>query len=282
MSRRLADVLAEARAALRDAGVESADTDARLLAEHAFGMTREEMTACPEKTLEENECNSLKKIIKRRASHEPVSRIIGYRWFWKSKFKISKETLDPRPDSETLIEAAIKHAGQPQRLLDLGTGSGCLLLSLLQEWPSCLGTGIDISPDAVNTAAENARLLGLAECAVFQAVGWADFVPEAPFDCIISNPPYIAVGEKGGLEPEVADYDPPAALYAGNDGLEAYRAIISLLPCFLTPSGYVFFEIGHRQAEQVSYLLGQGGYRVLETIPDLAGNDRCIVAQRAG
>jgi release factor glutamine methyltransferase len=222
----------------------------------------------------------LESVVCRRLAREPVSRILGTRDFWKSCFKLGKDTLDPRPDSETLIETALKYVPQgAHRVLDLGTGTGCLLLSLLQEWPAASGVGVDISEGATEIAKENAQDLGLDHRARFVTGHWESFQTDSPFDVLISNPPYITEAEIKTLAPEVAQYDPLRALSGGKDGLDCYRSIIKTAKNWLKPGGWLFFEIGHRQGKTVKDLLEQGGFHVLQTVPDLAGNDRCTVAR---
>jgi release factor glutamine methyltransferase len=270
--------LAEIKEKFRAAGLDSPETDARILIQHALGLSREDLWKDTKRFISISEDDALESYVARRLKREPVSRILGYRSFWKSDFKISKETLDPRADSETLIETVLKTA-KPGSILDLGTGSGCLLLSLLQEWPEATGMGLDVSAGAVATAEENARALGLEGRSTFTVTDWNNYRPDLAFDIIISNPPYIAAHEFAGLEPEVTQYDPVRALLGGGDGLMCYRNIIQLLPQWLKPSGLVFFEVGHMQAADVKELLVQAGFSVLQTAQDLAGNDRCVAAQ---
>jgi len=270
--------LAEMKAQFTAAGIDSADTDARLLMQAVLKLSREDLFMNSSLLIPDAREMVLKEYAARRLKREPVSRILGTRSFWKSDFKISRETLDPRADSEVLIETALKHIKNPMRVLDLGTGSGCLLLSLLQEWSESSGIGVDISADAVRTAEENARAMGLAGRAKFVAADWNALPPGELFDVVISNPPYIAEHEMAGLEPEVTLYDPRRALVSGPDGLECYRSIISLLPRFLKKQGHVFFEVGHSQAGAVKDMLEAAGLPVLQTAPDLAGHDRCIAA----
>lgn len=277
------DILSELKAALQAAGMDTPDLDARLLVQGLLEITHEELLLNKEKILAPTEEAVLRKGLSRRLQHEPVSRIVGVRGFWKSDFKITSQTLDPRPDSETLIEAALHWVPEAKnekvRVLDLGTGSGCLLLSLLQEWPQAVGIGIDLNAGAIRAAVANERLLGLQKRVAFQAIDWADYKPKGRCDVLISNPPYIAESERGDLSPEVLDYDPHEALFAGADGLDAYRTLAKLAPQWLRPGGMAFYEIGYKQAEAVKELLEAHGQTVLETRQDLAGHDRVIVAR---
>lgn len=278
------DILREFKQKLEEAGMDTPDLDARLLVQGMLEISHEELLLNYDRLLAKAEESSLRKALARRLRHEPVSRIVGIRGFWKSDFKITSQTLDPRPDSETLIEAALHWApknSETLRVLDIGTGSGCLLLSLLLEWPQAVGIGIDINPGAVRAAIANERLLGLQKRVAFQAIDWEDYKPKGRCDVLISNPPYIAETERESLSPEVLDYDPPEALFAGADGLDAYRALARLVPRWLKPGGLALYEIGHTQAKAVKELLAAHGQTVLETRQDLAGHDRVIVARLA-
>jgi release factor glutamine methyltransferase len=275
-------VLLEMREKFRTAGIDTPDLDARLLIQSALGLSQEELFLNNSRILTDSESKKLAEMVARRLKHEPVSRILGKRGFWRSEFKVSRETLDPRADSETLIEAVLKHAPKDKSLsiLDLGTGTGCLLLSLLQEFPLALGLGIDISSDAVATARQNSADLSLSGKSKFMEIDWKkDQIPGAPFDIVISNPPYIAEDEMAGLAPEVTHYDPVRALVGGKDGLECYREIAALLPKLLTKAGLVFFEIGATQAVPVTEILADSGFSVVQVLPDLGGHNRCVIAR---
>lgn len=277
------DILGEFKVALEGAGLDAPDLEARLLIQGLLEIRHEELLLNKDKILAPTEEAALRKGLARRMRHEPVSRIVGVRGFWKSDFKITPQTLDPRADSETLIEAALHWVPEAKnekvRVLDLGTGSGCLLLSLLQEWPQAVGIGIDINEGAIRAAVANERLLGLQKRVAFQAIDWADYKPKGRCDVLISNPPYIAESERDDLAPEVLDYDPHNALFAGADGLDAYRTLARLAPQWLRPGGLAFYEIGYKQAKAVKELLEAHGQTVLETRQDLAGHDRVIVAR---
>lgn len=274
------DYIAAAKPRLEAAGVESPELDLRLLIQHVTSLSHPELLMNLNRMLTEAEVKGLEKALFRREMREPVSRIVGSRGFWKSDFRISPQTLDPRPDSETLIESALKYAlPPPARVLDLGTGTGCLLLSLLQEWPQATGLGLDISAEAVATARENAAALGLASRVEFVEADWEKYESNESFDSIISNPPYIADAEIAGLAPEVSRYDPLAALAGGEDGLDCYRFIAGLMPRWLKKGGWAFFEIGHAQGSAVKSLLAEAGLDVINIVPDLAGSDRVVVAR---
>jgi release factor glutamine methyltransferase len=213
---------------------------------------------------------------------EPVAYILGRREFWSLEFRVSPAVLIPRPDSETLIEAALglyPDAGAALRVLDLGTGSGCLLLALLSERPNATGTGFDISAAALDVARSNAAALGLSSRARFAQGDWADLadgLDGAPFDLVLANPPYIPDPECLSLDRDVRDHEPHLALFGGADGLDAYRAILEILNYVLVPRGIALFEIGAGQTEPVSTLAGQAGYAVTGLFRDLAGHPRAL------
>src|SRR4051794_27913558 len=253
----LREVLRHAEALLREAGVDTPELDARLLMGAALGMTREHMLIHATARLNQAQVTRVLGFIARRVDREPVSRILGRREFWSLDFHLSPATLDPRPDSETLIDEAL--AGIPDKkaplsVLDLGTGTGCLLLALLSELPNAAGTGVDESEEAVATATANARRLGLGQRARFTVGNWGSGLTER-FDLVISNPPYIPEGEIETLAPEVVRFDPVAALAGGPDGLGAYRAIVTQLPNLLKSNGKIIFEVGVGQSGDVAAIL---------------------------
>lgn len=275
-----------ARAGQRDlaiAGIEDAGRDARLLLVAATGCSTADIIAHPERPLPEEARERFAAMLVRRAAHEPVSRILGEREFYGRRFLLSRETLDPRPDSETLIEAALGIADRagwrekPIRILDIGTGTGCLLLTLLAELPQARGLGTDISADALETARKNARALGVGDRAQFEIHDVLDGI-EDRFDLVISNPPYIASGEIAGLSPEVRVFDPRAALDGGADGLDIYRRIAAGLDRVL--DGAAVVEVGAGQAGPVAVLLQQAFVKTrkaeLSRHSDLGGHERCV------
>jgi release factor glutamine methyltransferase len=223
-------------------------------------------------------------VIERRLAGEPVSRIVGVREFYGRPFRIDRSTLDPRPDTETLIEAALALVDRrtPLKLLDLGTGSGCILVTLLAELPHATGVGIDKSLAALEVARANALDLGVADRAGFIADDWLDGV-EGTFDLVVANPPYLTTAEMAGLARDVGDYDPAGALDGGPDGLAAYRRIVPRLRDVLRPGGIALFEVGHTQAEAVSRLLAEAGLAPEKRPwPDLAGRPRVVGGRRPG
>jgi release factor glutamine methyltransferase len=273
----LADTLRNAGQRLAVAGVENHAFDARLLIMTALGLERSQMVSQAERVLNDNEIQNVENLISRREAREPVGRIFGEREFWSLPFKLNEATLEPRPDSETLVETVIKlAAGRPGlRLLDLGTGSGCLLLSLICEMPDATGLGIDIAPRAVDMANINAANIGLDGCAKFEVGNWMDHVTEQ-FDIVLSNPPYIPTEEIPLLMPEVRDHDPLRALNGGNDGLDIYRLLIPRVSRVMKPGGFVIFEVGLGQADAVEMLLHDAKMKDVTKYKDFSGIERCV------
>jgi release factor glutamine methyltransferase len=280
----LREVLRHAEALLREAGVDTPELDARILMGAALGMTREHMLIHATARLNPAQVGRVLGFIKRRVDREPVSRILGRREFWSLDFHLSPATLDPRPDSETLIDealAGIADRKAPLAVLDLGTGTGCLLLAVLSELPNAAGTGIDRSEEAVATATANARRLGLGQRARFAVGDWGTGLAER-FDLVVSNPPYIPDAEIETLAPEVVRFDPVAALAGGPDGLNAYRTIVAQLPNLLKSNGKVIFEVGAGQSGDVSALLASAGFSGIGTRSDLAGVERAVFGHWSG
>jgi release factor glutamine methyltransferase len=276
--------LGEAERRLAAAGIDSARLDAQVLVAAALGAEPGALRFAGDRPVGSREGQRIENFLRRRAkTREPVSRILGRREFWSLEFRITPAVLDPRPDSETLIEAALAcfpDRAAPLAVLDLGTGSGCLLLAALHEYPHAAGLGIDASEKALAVAAENAERLGLGARAQFARGDWGRDLG-ARFDLVLCNPPYIAEGERASLAPEVARHDPPAALFAGADGLDAYREILPDLPRLLAPGGTALFEMGASQAAAVSGLARAAGLAVADIRPDLAGRERCAVLKVA-
>ena len=242
----LSGELGRAAQSLRKAGVRDAMVDARILAAAAFGLSREEMLLEPHRPVDVEAQARFRSMIDQRRARAPVARIIGSREFRSLNFRLGAETLEPRPDSETVVEMAVSCGrAMPRgvRLLDLGTGTGCLLLSVINELPGATGVGSDIAAGAIETAALNAECLGLADRVQFVCADWTDGI-DGPFDMVLSNPPYIMTAEIADLAPEVAMYDPLSALDGGDDGLAAYRAIGRQVRAVLSPAGVVVLEIG--------------------------------------
>jgi release factor glutamine methyltransferase len=269
--RRVADVLHAAAARI---GGETPRLDAEVLLAHQLGCTRGDLLLNPDRTIDPQ---AYEKLVERRAAGEPVAHITGSRDFWSLTLKVTPDTLIPRPDSETLIEVALKLCRRPPvRILDLGTGSGALLLAALSEWPQATGLGIDASAAALAVAAENAQATGLAMRAQFRLGNWGEGLAER-FDLILCNPPYIAEDE--ALSPEVKAHEPASALFAGTDGLDDYRRILPQLPGLLAADSLAVLEIGHRQGPALLALAAEHGLSAT-LHQDLAGRDRCVALRR--
>lgn len=275
-------LLSEAKQALEERGNPTPALDARLLLQKAMNVSREALIANPDLEVMSDAILRFFALIDRRLTGEPVSRILGYREFYGRRFNITKDTLDPRPDTETLIEAALAFMplGEARRILDLGTGSGIIGVTLLAERPQAQAVMTDISSGALAVARENAVLHGVAARASFSKGSWfAD--ARGPFDLILSNPPYIPQAILPTLAPEVRSFDPEAALVAGPDGLRAYREIAAAAGPFLTPGGRVIVEIGEGQAVEIEEIFRSQGFAPMNRWCDLAGHVRCLGFTRA-
>ena len=280
--------LAETTELLRRAGVADAARDARLLAAAGCELTLAQLLADPDRRFDAREIARLEDMLQRRLRREPVSRILGRRGFMNLDLEIAPATLDPRPDTEILVEstldllAAERLTSAPLSIADLGTGSGAILIALLQALPMAFGIGIDISRDALEIARRNGVHAGIGERVRWHRGDWLDGIDET-FDVIVSNPPYIPSAEIDGLEPEVAQYDPRSALDGGRDGLDAYRAIAGQAGAHLGSGGLVVLEVGPDQAAAVAQLLEDAGVSTAENarfFNDLDGRLRCV-AQKA-
>lgn len=263
--------------ALREAGIDDAAVDARHLMAHALEVGRDRLILMGPEAMPAAAMARLEQALTRRIAREPVARIVGERIFWGRAFSVTPDVLDPRADTETLIAAALDGAA-PTRLLDLGTGSGAIALTLLAEWPQARAVATDISPAALQVAALNAQALGVTDRLELIRSDWCAAVTDR-FDLIVSNPPYIAAAEMEGLAPEVLLHDPAIALSPGGDGLSAYRHIAAQAPAHLAPAGRVIVEIGWTQGAAVSAVFAQAGWRDLRVIPDMEGRDRVVLAQ---
>lgn len=277
MTTTLAQALQQATARLAAAGVADAARDARALLAHATGLAPDRLLFALQDPLPEPAADQFARAIAARAARQPVSQITGQRLFWGRHFRVTPDVLDPRPETEILIAAALE---QPfARVLDLGTGSGAILLSLLAECPAARGVGVDLSPAALAVARGNATALGLGARAEFALSDWCAAVTGA-FDLIVSNPPYIAAAEMAALAPEVRDWEPHLALTPGGDGLAAYRAIAAQAPAHLAPGGRILLEIGPTQGAAVAALCDAAGLAGIAILPDLDGRDRVVLARR--
>ena len=279
------EALLAATRRLRAAGLETPDRDARALLLWVAGIDAAYLIAEERNHMADDAAARFEAAIIRRLAHEPVSKIIGMREFYGEKFLVSPDVLDPRPDSETLIDAAIetarrRRAHTPMRVLDLGTGSGCLLLTLLRHIPDSEGLGVDVSEAALSVARANAKRLDLAKKAAFQQSDWLEKV-DGTFDLVVCNPPYIGESERHLLSRDVSDWDPPLALFAGKSGLAAYERISLTLADALSSTGTGFFEVGFRQADAVAQLFRDSGFDDISFREDIAGIRRCVIVRRA-
>ncbi len=268
---------------LQTAQIETASLDARLLLQHVLGISRERWIAAPDLKMNMEQAARYEALIARRALREPVAHLRGMREFWGMEFTVTNATLDPRPDTETVVEAVLTrmhNRNAPLSILDLGTGTGCLLLSLLTEFPEARGTGIDLSREALLVAQENALRLGLRSRAQFKHGNWCAELA-GPFDIIVSNPPYIPSATISTLAPEVAQFEPRLALDGGADGLDCYRTIISSLPAMLAPGGLAAFEVGAGQLQQVASIAEANGLQPEGIRKDLQGIPRCILIKHS-
>jgi release factor glutamine methyltransferase len=265
--------LSSARDLIRAAAARIDRLDAEVLAAHVAGVSRADMLLHGlDRPLD---APAYQALADRRAAREPLAYIVGHREFWSIEFRVTPDVLIPRADSELLIERALR-APPPRRVLDLGTGSGCLLLALLSARAEATGVGVDRSEAALAVAADNAARLGLADRAAFRAGDWAAGIDER-FDVVLANPPYVEAGAE--LMPEVAAHEPASALFAGPDGLDDYRRIVPDLPRLLTPGGAAFLEIGLTQADAVE-ALGRAAGLATVRFADLGGRDRCVEMRR--
>jgi release factor glutamine methyltransferase len=263
---------------LRAAAIESPRLEARLLLSHAMGCRQEDLLRDPRAAVPPEAAARFADLLRRRLDRAPIAHLLGCQEFWSLPFAVSPATLIPRADSEALIEAALEvfpDRATARRVLDLGTGTGCLLLAALSEFPAATGLGIDRVPAAAALARDNAARLGLGDRARFVVANWAAPIA-GRFDLVLSNPPYIESATIPGLMPEVARHEPASALDGGADGLEAYRAIIAALPGLLAPGGRAVLELGQGQQAAVQAIALARGLHVLGCRPDLGGVPRAL------
>jgi release factor glutamine methyltransferase len=276
-------LLSTAQARLKQAGIDTPRLDAVLLLAEASGLPADRIRSRPEAVVAPAAAAAFEAMLQRRLAREPVSKIVGRREFWSLDFRTGPDVLDPRPDSETLVAgvlAAIPDRSMALRLVDFGTGSGCLLLSLLHELPQAVGLGVDVSPAALSIAQQNADTLGLAGRASFRLGHWGRGLDSA-FDILVSNPPYIETAVVSTLEPEVAQYDPRLALDGGADGLDAYRALIPDMARLAAGAALVALEIGVGQDVAVGNLLVGAGFGSIAVLPDLTGRARVVTGRKS-
>lgn len=269
--------------AFSKAGFLQAHQEAKWLLAGALGRDLLFITLNPSYNLSSAEQQKIHEWLKRRLEEEPLSRIKAMREFWSLPFHLNEHTLDPRPDTEVVVEGVLKRVGDlkvdPWSILDLGTGSGCILISLLHELPNATGLGVDISEGALIMARQNAVLNEVNQRARFIQGNWTENLTGS-FDIIVSNPPYISLADKDRLAKGVRSFDPPQALFGGEDGLACYRVLAQKIEPFLSPHGFAFFEIGAGQREDVETLFQQSGFETLCTLTDLAGIERVIGFKR--
>ncbi|QKC81656.1 peptide chain release factor N(5)-glutamine methyltransferase [Mesorhizobium sp. NZP2077] len=284
LSEALGLLLREARVRLAAAAVADPALDARLIVEHFSGTTRTQAIAEPERTIDRKAIAAIDDALRRRTGGEPVHRILGYREFYGLRLSLSPETLEPRPDTETLVEAvlpfvkAIAAREGACRILDLGTGTGAIALALLSAVPAATATGVDISAGALATAARNAGQLGLGGRFTTLQSDWFEKV-SGRYHVIAANPPYIPSQDIGNLQDEVRDFDPRLALDGGVDGLNPYRIIAAEAARFLEAESRIAVEIGHTQRNEVTDIFKAAGYASASALRDLGGNDRVLVFQ---
>jgi release factor glutamine methyltransferase len=277
----IAEVLGDAAAKLKAAGIEAPLREARLLLGHVTGLAPTALLGWSERKLSIDMARRFDQAVARRLAREPIARILERREFWSLDFRVTPDTLDPRPDTETVVEAALAHLPDRRRalrLIDFGTGTGCILLALLTELPQAFGIGTDRSEAAARVAVENATALGLDARAHFVVGEWARMIG-GEFDLVVSNPPYIPSLAIPALEPEVSRYDPLAALDGGLDGLDAYRVLVPEFARILRPGGFAVVEIGYGQADGVAALFVAAGFDPVERRQDLSGIERVIVGR---
>jgi len=279
----IGEILHAATDRLNQQGIDTARLDARVLMSHVLGKDPAWIIGHADEPITEGVKQRFEALASRREAYEPVAYLTGMREFWSLPFHVTPETLIPRPDTETLVAAALEvfKDGPPARILDLGTGCGCILLSLLSEWSEAQGTGVDIAKPSIAVAGINAAALDMAERAEFFAGDWQLALPadDAEYDLIVANPPYISEPEMADLPADVADFEPHRALAAGADGLDAYRRMAPALAELLRPGGFFLGEIGMKQADTATAILADAGLTVMEIQADAAGRPRCVVAR---
>ena len=275
---KLKEVLADTAIKLSKSGIEGAARDARILTAFALEIPISELSLKINQQVSEKIIVELEKLILRRINREPISKILGRRDFWGRTFSINENVLDPRDDTETLIDFVIEKP--VKSVLELGTGSGAIAITLACEWKEVHVTAVDISEDALLLAKLNAEKFNVQNKIHFLKSDWYDNV-KGLFDLIISNPPYIGLAEQDELSAEVIKYDPEIALFAGRDGLDAYKKIIPNLPKFLNPDGFVALEIGASQGVQVKNMMNAVGFIDAKIVKDLSGKDRLVAAKLA-
>ena len=275
---KLKEVLVDTTIKLSRSGIEGAARDARVLSAFVLEIPISELSLRINEQVSGKTTSKLEKLILRRIHREPISKILGRREFWGRMFSLNENVLDPRGDTETLIDFVIEKP--VKSVLELGTGSGAIAVTLACEWKEVHVTAVDISEDALSLAKINAEKFNVQNKIDFLKSDWFEAV-KGPFDLIISNPPYIGLAEQDELSDEVIKYDPEIALFAGRDGLDAYKRIIPSLPKFLKPDGFVALETGASQSNQVKNMMNAVGFIDVKIVKDLFGKDRLVAAKLA-
>lgn len=265
-------------------GVESPRLEARLILAEIKGVAADEVSAFTELSVKES--MQAEKMLEQRLDHKPLDKILGHREFYKYDFLCNEDVLSPRPDTEILVEQAAKLIFKHHftNILELGVGSGCVLLSLLADFPFLCGTGVDISAKALETAQKNALKLGVENRVALCKADWntEDFcnIFGQKFEIIVSNPPYIPSAEIAELTPEVKNFDPLEALDGGKSGLEAYERIAGIVPELLKENGFLLFEAGYNQAQKIAEICENNGFKIRDIARDFAGINRCLIIQK--
>lgn len=278
----IGSVLKLAASKLSAVGIQNPNLDSKILLCHVAGIDPGSLFSKTDQELNVKTLKSFEELVQRRLLREPVSHLIGQREFWSLAFDVSADVLDPRPASETLIQAATDLVGNKEKLisaLDIGTGSGCLIISLLTELPFAKGVGIDISEPALIIARRNAERNLVHNRIKFFNSFWGENLSE-DFDVILCNPPYISENQRGSLEPEVCDYEPECALFGGHDGLKAFRQLAPIIYRVLKPDGFAIVECGRGQAQSVIKIFSNADLKHVETRLDLDGIERCCIFRR--
>ncbi len=271
-----------ARDRLKAAKVDSPVIDARLLVEAATGASRTDIVTDPHREVTPEAQATLDDYLERRGRREPVSRILGRKGFWKIMLEVTPHVLSPRPETETVVQEALAHFDAHRRfdVLDLGVGSGAILLAILAERPLARGLGTDVSDEALAVARDNAARLGLEDRMALMRGDWTEGLGDAAFDLVVSNPPYIPQGDIAGLDPEVREHDPHLALNGGADGLDPYRRLAPEVMRVLRPGGRFLLEIGHDQSAEVEALVRAAGAQEVRTVKDLSDRPRVVAGAR--
>lgn len=276
----LADALDDVEARLREAAIEDPRFESRVLVAHAVDLSVGEVLFHTQRPVTPAEASQIARYTEERSKRKPVSHIFGEKEFWSLTFEVTPDVLTPRPDTETLVETAlalVPERDQPVSILDLGVGSGCILLSLLTELPQAYGVGVDIDFDACLVAHRNAFRLGLENRSAIIQGDWMSAIG-GKFDLVLSNPPYIPTGDIETLEPEVRDYEPRLALSGGRDGIDCYKRILTSVGTVISPGGSLLLEVGSGQAQAVSAMARQNPLFRVKTAADLGKVDRCVLA----